>query len=76
MKETVRVFLSPFNAIGRGEFMILELPLRDVVRSLFNDTPIPPDGTPKKFVIEKAWANGDGTEIILRRVPPDPKSSP
>ncbi len=46
-------------------FAVIELPRRLVAMSLLNEAI---DGE-KTFTIEKAWANDDGAEITVRRIP-------
>src|ERR1700677_1661898 len=67
MNPTVRI-LVPLGIREQG-YAVLELPRRSVAMSLFNDTTIPYDGSPKTLRIDEAWANGDDVELIVRRIP-------
>jgi hypothetical protein len=66
-KTTTRILL-PRPPPDDG-FSVLELPTRAVALSLFNDTAIPADGSPKTIAFDECWANGDGVEIVVRRIP-------
>jgi hypothetical protein len=63
-KKTCRVFLN-----GPDGDAVLELPTSSVAMSLFNDVDIPDDGTAKTIRFPDCWANGDGVEIVVRRIP-------
>ena len=65
MRDTVRFFLP-------GPTGVVELPLRLVAMSVYNDLPLcvsvdSRDG--KTFLIPDCFADGSGVEVTVRRVP-------